>query len=188
MQVLGATLKGEVPRGVAVRAAVVHMHVKVAAPPATGRQVRQPLERQPLGHGPSRRDHHVRSRHAVFRSVPHFHPHRPGRCRHLGRTGGVEVPVFERAVGPVLAIERLIGMPPGVVRCIGPPVRAGHRNPRGERAARCVHDDEAQTAHGTLVASLRSDDLSPLSARHVDHPQSSVPACVRDVGDVLGIS
>ena len=180
MQVLGTRLKREVGRRVAIRPPVVHVHVQVAAPPAARGQIGEPLERDPMDHATSRGYGHIRARHPKLRPVPHLDVDLPGGHRQLRGSGRVEVPVLK---GALAAIERLVRVAPGVVRCIGPPVRRGDRNPRRCPTPVPIDHLHPERAHRPAVASLRRLDRLLASARHLDHPERRVAALVRDVGD-----
>ena len=72
VQVLGACLEREVRRGVAVRAAVIHVHVQVAAPPPVRREVGEPLDHDASRDGARGADREVGVCDAVLRPVPHL--------------------------------------------------------------------------------------------------------------------
>ena len=72
VQIFGARLKCEMPGGVAIRAAVVHVDMHVAAPPSLAWKVGNALESYTLRDSPTRRHVHVGTINAILRSVPNL--------------------------------------------------------------------------------------------------------------------
>ena len=81
VQILGPRLKREMRRGVAVGAAVVHVHVDVAAPPAAGSEIVDAFENDAAGHEAATRYRRVGTKHLVLGTSPHLDVHLPRRDR-----------------------------------------------------------------------------------------------------------
>ena len=151
MEILGARLKREVRRRVAIGAAVVHVHVHIPAPPAARRQIVQTLESDAVCDTNTRRHVHVGTKDVILRSTPHLDVYSSAWYRELGRAVRVEVRILEL---PLSAVKGLVGMPPGVVGRIASAFGRGHGDPRRQRPTRAVHDVQPQGAHRLAVPSL----------------------------------
>ena len=81
VQVLGARLKRQMRRRVAVGTTIVHVDVNVARPPSLCWKVGDALESDTLRDSPTRRHVHVGTIDPVFRALPNFHVHLPSRDR-----------------------------------------------------------------------------------------------------------
>ena len=157
VQVLGLGLRAQARRVVAVGAAVVHVHVQVAAPPAAGGQVRQALEAQArrgrrAGRRPRRSSHR-----RVLEPVRREHRVRARGQRQRGRALRVEVMHLER---PHFAVEAVVGVAPRVVRRPAASVRPGHREAHGRRRPRRVgHRHRAASPAGAGSGGSPDDRL-----------------------------
>src|SRR2546423_14971174 len=104
-------------RRVAIGAAIVHVHVHVAAPPFLSWKVGKTLEGDTLRDSLTRRHVHVGTKHLVLGTSPHFDVHLSCRHGELARSRRMEIRVLELALA---AIERFIGMAPRIVWRIAP--------------------------------------------------------------------
>src|SRR6266700_3076007 len=185
VQILSAALEREMLGRVAVRPAIVHVHVQIPAPPALCRQIRHAIEDD----APHRRAASPYRRlgppDAEFGPVPHRDVRRPRGHRQLGRAGRVEVAVLEAALA---SVEGFIGMTPGIVRGIRPPVGPRDRDARRERTPGVIDHLQAQPPNRPVVAAPGGEDPLPLSPRHIDHPERGVATFVRDVRDPPAVS
>src|SRR5206468_11021372 len=102
-------------RCVAVGAAVVHVDMNVAAPPATPRQVVDAFENDAACDTSTRRHVHVGTINPILGSAPNLEMNRSRSHSELGRPAGMEIRVFELPLGTV---ERLIRVAPRIVRRI----------------------------------------------------------------------
>src|SRR5207302_2491312 len=109
--------------------------------------------------GPHRR---VRARDAEFGPVPRRDMRDTRGHRQLGRAVRVEVTVLEAALA---AVERLVGVAPGIVGRVRSPVGSGHRDPGGQRTPATIDDLHAQSAHGPVVAAPGGENPLPPSPR-----------------------
>src|SRR5258708_23757249 len=97
----------------------------------------------------------------------------------------MEVRVLESPLG---TIEGLVAVAPGVVGSIGTPIRAGHGDPRAQRAPRPVDSHDAQRTDGFVVATVGGHDRLLVPPEDVDYPERDVAGFVRDVRDTLAIA
>ena len=95
VQILGARLEGEMRRCVAIGAAVVHVDVHVAAPPAARREIVHALENDAACHEAARRYRRVGTIHAILWSVPNLDMNLSRRHGELGRPAGMKIRILE---------------------------------------------------------------------------------------------
>ena len=124
-EILGPGLRGQVPRVVPVRATVVHVDVEVTAEPSAGSQVTQPAKRHAHGRHcpPTNRDRSLLD--PKLGTMGDLDVKGAGRHRDDRAPRGMEIPVLELPLAPV---ESIVGVTPGIVRCIAASIAARNRD------------------------------------------------------------
>ena len=173
-------------RRIVIGAAVIHVHVHVRAHPAAG-----------IRHGPCAlveidgdarglrggQVQHV----ALEPALEAMHDlDRDGAGRNIdpGIAAGVEI---MRLVGALAPVEAVIGVDPGILRCMKQAGRIGHADARRSRIAAGIVQVEMHTRHRHKVLARRRPEGVRRPAGHGDQGNFRIAGAIGDEGDAAAV-
>ena len=184
VDVLGLCLEAEARGIIPVMAAVIHVHVQVAAPPAERRKVHQAEQRQTLHPGRRRRDAHPADHPAELHALGQLDGVFTGGKIEVRRAVRVKIGRFEAAL---LAVEGLIGVAPGIAGRPSAAVGSRHADPCAAGSPPGIGDREAKAAGRIPVTTSPRHHGLERSARHRKQLKRGVAARVADERDALSV-
>src|SRR4051794_213715 len=184
MEIFRPGLLGKMTGRVPVGTAVVHVDVKITAVPPGGWHVRQALEPKLDYGGSAGGDRDGPPVDPILRTPRDFYAHVSGRNGQPRRASRVKVAIFQR---PLLRIEAVIGVAPGVIRGVAPPVAPRDRDPGGTAVSAGIHDAEAECSYRPEVGSTLGGDPRHPATRELNNPKPGISALIADVRDARAV-
>ena len=180
VEAFGLGLELEVRRSISIGAAVVHVDVQIAAPPAARRHVGKAIEDEGLFGGAVRLDAQLAACDGVLRPARRLDDVLTRRQRERARAVRVKIAVLEAPLAPD---EGLVGVTPRIVRRVALARGVVHRDACRHRGAVAIEHTQSKTPDRRAIEALAGLDASARSSRDREHPQRRVAVLVRDEGN-----